>query len=184
MDKETCGRLLEPGIDDIAEGLARHLTAPGGSLEWARRSGLLGCTPLSAVEATRRLVRRQGRELVAAVLGEMQERVPEVWDVKTQVVGAMTRDKKIIVELFQRCGREEFVFIRRSGLVFGFLFGILQMLQWLVWDPWWSLAVGVRGKGEGMRDTCTGKGERGVRDWVDTTARFEFFYFVLFYVTC
>jgi hypothetical protein len=21
-------------------------------------------------------------------------------------------------------------------------FGIVQMLQWLVWDPWWSLAVG------------------------------------------
>ena len=72
----------------------------------------------------------------------MQQRVPEVWDVKTQVVGAMMRDKKIIVELFQRCGRNEFVFIRRSGLYFGFLFGIFQMVQWLVWDPWWSLAVG------------------------------------------
>jgi uncharacterized membrane protein YheB (UPF0754 family) len=65
-----------------------------------------------------------------------------VWDVKTQVVGAMTRDKGIIVELFQRCGREEFIFIRRSGLYFGFLFGIVQMFQWLLWDPWWSLAVG------------------------------------------
>ena len=50
------------------------------------------------------MARRQGRELVSAVLGEMQERVPEVWDVKSQVVGAMTRDKKIIVELFQRRG--------------------------------------------------------------------------------
>ena len=34
------------------------------------------------------------------------------------------------------------MFIRRSGLYFGFLFGIIQMAQWLVWDPWWSLAVG------------------------------------------
>ena len=72
----------------------------------------------------------------------MQKRVPEVWDVKEQVVGAMCRDKGIIVELFQRCGRDEFIFIRRSGLYFGFLFGIFQMVQWLVWDPWWSLAVG------------------------------------------
>ena len=66
------------------------------------------------------------------MLGEMQARVPEVWNVKTRVVGAMCRDKKIIIELFQRCGREEFVFIRRSGLYFGFLFGIIQMAQWLV----------------------------------------------------
>lgn len=158
LDKETCGRLLEPGIDDVAEGLTRHLTAPGGLLEWAKKSGVLACAPRSAVEASRRMVRRHGRELVSAVLGEMQERVPEVWDVKTQVVGAMTRDKKIIVELFQRCGREEFVFIRRSGLVFGFLFGILQMLQWLVWDPWWSLAVGVRGKGQGNPNWKRGEG--------------------------
>ena len=142
LDKETCGRLLEPGIDAIAGKLAGQLTGPGGQLEWARKSGALGWVPLNAVESSRRMARRQGRELVAAVLGEMQDRVPEVWDVKTQVVGAMTRDKKIIVELFQRCGREEFIFIKRSGLYFGFLFGVLQMLQWLVWDPWWSLAVG------------------------------------------
>ena len=98
--------------------------------------------PLASVWAARDLARRHGKALVAEVLGEMQERVPEVWDVKTQVVGAMTRDVGIIVELFQRCGRDEFIFIRRSGLYFGFLFGLVQMLQWLVWDPWWSLAVG------------------------------------------
>jgi len=62
--------------------------------------------------------------------------------VQAQVVGAMTRDTGIIVELFQRCGREEFVFIRRSGLFLGFLFGIPQMMVWVVWDPWWSLAIG------------------------------------------
>lgn len=142
LDKETCGRLLEPGIDAMAEGLARELVGQGGVLEWAGKSGVVGYAPQSVVDASRKMARRQGRELVSAVLEEMQERVPEVWDVKTQVVGAMTRDKKIIVELFQKCGRNEFIFIRRSGLIFGFLFGILQMLQWLVWDPWWSLAVG------------------------------------------
>ena len=114
----------------------------GGALAWVGDSGVLGAVPDPVVNWGRNLAREQGKELVAEVLGEMQARVPEVWDVKTQVVGAMCRDKKIIIELFQRCGREEFVFIRRSGLYFGFLFGIIQMAQWLVWDPWWSLAVG------------------------------------------
>jgi hypothetical protein len=125
---ETCGRLLEPGIDAMAESLTRELTAAGALLEWAKKGA--ECAPRGAVDASKRMARRHGRELVAAVLGEMQERVPEVWDVKTQVVGAMTRDKKIIVELFQRCGKEEFVFIRRSGFAFGFLFGgAVQVLE-------------------------------------------------------
>jgi len=65
-----------------------------------------------------------------------------MWDVKGQVVGAMVENKQIIVDLFKRCGRDEFIFIRRSGLYFGFLFGIVQMLVWVFWDPWWSLALG------------------------------------------
>ena len=153
LDKQKCGECLEPGIDAIAEGVAADLFAAsaessGESSEneekplpsWS--AALVAAAPLAATLAAKDLARKHGKQLVASVLGEMQQRVPEVWDVKTQVVGAMTRDKKIIVELFQRCGRNEFAFIRRSGLYFGFLFGIFQMVQWLVWDPWWSLAVG------------------------------------------
>lgn len=153
LDKQKCGECLEPGIDAIAEGVAADLFAAsaestGESSEneekplpsWS--AALIAAAPLAATLAAKDLARKHGKRLVASVLGEMQQRVPEVWDVKTQVVGAMTRDKKIIVELFQRCGRNEFAFIRRSGLYFGFLFGIFQMVQWLVWDPWWSLAVG------------------------------------------
>ena len=153
LDKQTCGECLEPGIDAIAEGVAADLFAAsaessGESSEneekplpsWS--AALVAAAPLAATLAAKDLARKHGKQLVASVLGEMQQRVPEVWDVKTQVVGAMTRDKKIIVELFQRCGRNEFAFIRRSGLYFGFLFGIFQMVQWLVWDPWGSLAGG------------------------------------------
>ena len=143
LDRAKCGELLTPGIDSIAGAVVNDVAkTKGGALAWVGDSGVLGTVPDPVVNWGRNLAREQGKELVAEVLGEMQARVPEVWDVKTQVVGAMCRDKKIIIELFQRCGREEFVFIRRSGLYFGFLFGIIQMAQWLVWDPWWSLAVG------------------------------------------
>lgn len=142
LDKAKCGDLLEPGIDAIAAGVVQDLTAAESArFRWVA-TRVFPLVPLASVWAARDLARRHGKALVAEVLGEMQERVPEVWDVKTQVVGAMTRDVGIIVELFQRCGRDEFIFIRRSGLYFGFLFGLVQMLQWLVWDPWWSLAVG------------------------------------------
>ncbi len=52
------------------------------------------------------------------------------------------QEKKLLVELFQTCGKVELAFVIRSGLYFGFLLGILQMAVWVCWDPWWSLAVG------------------------------------------
>uniref|UniRef100_A0A7R9ZKK8 DUF445 domain-containing protein n=1 Tax=Craspedostauros australis TaxID=1486917 RepID=A0A7R9ZKK8_9STRA len=42
---------------------------------------------------------------------------------------------------FQECGDKEFIFIRRSGFYFGFLFGVLQMTVWLFYDAGWILPV-------------------------------------------
>ena len=54
----------------------------------------------------------------------------------------LQKNKKLIVDLFQKCGREELKFIVRTGLWGGFVLGLLQMAVWLVWSPWWSLAAG------------------------------------------
>lgn len=39
-------------------------------------------------------------------------------------------------------GRKEIMFIERSGLVFGFLFGLLQTLLWYFYQGLWVLPVG------------------------------------------
>jgi uncharacterized membrane protein YheB (UPF0754 family) len=44
--------------------------------------------------------------------------------------------------LLQECGKKELEFVVNSGLYFGTFLGVLQMLVWVVWDPWWSLALG------------------------------------------
>lgn len=71
-----------------------------------------------------------------------QKNIREVFDLEGMVVKAMVKDKNLIVELFQECGRKELRFVVNSGLYFGFLLGVFQMAVWVVWDPWWSLAVG------------------------------------------
>ena len=45
------------------------------------------------------------------------------------------------MRLFERCGERDLRFVVRSGLLFGGLLGLLQMLLWRVWSPWWSLAL-------------------------------------------
>ena len=44
---------------------------------------------------------------------------------------AFLRDKSVLVDLFQDVARVELDFLVRSGLGFGFLFGLAQMGVWL-----------------------------------------------------
>jgi uncharacterized membrane protein YheB (UPF0754 family) len=51
------------------------------------------------------------------------------------------QDKSLLNEIFLKCGREEFKFIERSGLYFGFLFGLIQMVIWYFFPEWWILPL-------------------------------------------
>lgn len=70
---------------------------------------------------------------------DMQAHIEDVVDIKQMTVSACVANKHLIVSLFQRCGDQEFKFIRRSGFYFGFLFGILQMIVWMVYPAKWTL---------------------------------------------
>ena len=41
---------------------------------------------------------------------------------------------RLLVDLFQRCGSAELSFLVNSGLSFGCVLGIFQMLLWLVYE--------------------------------------------------
>lgn len=45
----------------------------------------------------------------------------DVVDIKDMTVTACVANKHLIVKIFQECGDQEFVFIRRSGFYFGFM---------------------------------------------------------------
>lgn len=63
-------------------------------------------------------------------------------DLQESVVDALVKDKRIICELFQACGKSELDFIVKFGLGGGGVLGVLQMIAWLLWSPPWSLALG------------------------------------------
>jgi uncharacterized membrane protein YheB (UPF0754 family) len=72
---------------------------------------------------------------------DMQDHVDDVVDIKHMTVSACVANKRLIVRMFIECGDKEFVFIRRSGLYFGFLFGILQMIVWMLYPAGWTLVA-------------------------------------------
>jgi hypothetical protein len=81
----------------------------------------------------------ESHEFMAAFMRDMQEHVDDVVDIKHMTVSACVANKSLIVGIFQECGAKEFVFIRRSGFYFGFLFGVLQMAAWFFYSAAWVL---------------------------------------------
>jgi uncharacterized membrane protein YheB (UPF0754 family) len=80
-------------------------------------------------------------EFLAGFMRDMQEHVEDVVDIKYMTVEACVANKPLVNKIFQECGEREFMFIRRSGFYFGFLFGLIQMGIWFVYNASWIMPV-------------------------------------------
>ena len=79
--------------------------------------------------------------LVDNLVTESGERIEELVDLKHMVVHRLVNDRGLLNRLFLECGDKEFQFIIRSGLYFGFLFGLVQLAVWIVYPAWWVLPL-------------------------------------------
>jgi hypothetical protein len=73
-------------------------------------------------------------EFLANFMSDLQTHFDDVLDLKAMCVSACVKNKPLLIKIFQECGDKEFIFIRRSGFYFGFLFGLLQMVVYMFYD--------------------------------------------------
>ena len=82
--------------------------------------------------------------LVDDLMTEASERIEELVDFKDLVVSRLVNDPALLNRLFLESGSAEFKFIVRSGLWFGFLFGLVQLGVWIAYPaPWVLPAFGI-----------------------------------------
>lgn len=89
-----------------------------------------------------RLIKRvqaEAPQVVAEVMKDLRSNISEVFDLKHMVINALLRDKTLLNRVFAEVGRKEFKFFGYSGLVFGFLIGLVQMVTWLFYQSPWIL---------------------------------------------
>ncbi len=77
--------------------------------------------------------------MVEQMMIDLKSNFNEMLDLKYLSVSTLTQNKKLLNQIFLKCGEQEFKFIERSGLYFGFLFGLVQMLVWYFYSSWWIL---------------------------------------------
>lgn len=73
--------------------------------------------------------------------GGRKYEIADILDLRSVVLQAFMRDKVILVELFQKVGRVELDFLVESGLGFGFILGLVQMIVWVSKPKPWTLPV-------------------------------------------
>ena len=135
LSPNKIANLLAPEVPLMASDVARDF-APRWAVEVGERALPAQCGPL--LEGLEGATRRY----LAGFVEMLQREVDRVVDLKELVVREMCEDKRTLVELFQRCGREELKFLVNSGLIFGFLLGCVQAGVWLFYDNPWTLTIG------------------------------------------
>ncbi len=79
--------------------------------------------------------------VVENMMQEVKSHFSTMLDLKHLSVVALTQNKVLLNQMFLKCGEAEFKFIKKSGLYFGFIFGLIQMIVWYFFPLWWILPL-------------------------------------------
>jgi len=131
---------LGPVIDDITEQVIDEVATKHAKPVWD-----------NAGEFMQNKVRAQVRveivDVTRAIAMDMADDIDNILNIEKTILDAMERHKALMGEMFYEVGRKEFKFIERSGLYFGFLLGIVQMVVWVQYPAPWILPAAGFGVG-------------------------------------
>jgi uncharacterized membrane protein YheB (UPF0754 family) len=86
-------------------------------------------------------VQRQAPKMVTRLVEDLKRDPDSVIDLRAVAVDALVRDKKLLVSLIRRIGRNEFKFIIRVGAPFGLVLGGVQAGVWALTHNDWVVPI-------------------------------------------
>jgi uncharacterized membrane protein YheB (UPF0754 family) len=119
-------------IDDVTEQVIDEVANKHAKPMWDNAGEFMQ-------NKVREQVRSEVIEVSRAIAMDMADDIDRIMDIEKTVLEAMERHKALMGEMFYDVGHREFKFIERSGLFFGFLFGVFQMLIWVLYPAPWIL---------------------------------------------
>jgi len=134
LDPERVAMELAQPLGSIMPKLIQTLGAEKAPAVWDR-------LPKSAKAEIVRQALDESPQCISEMMTDVRNNITSVFSLHDMVVDMFNEDKQLMNDMFLTCGKAEFDFIRRSGLYLGFLFGLAQMLLWMVCDRWWVLPL-------------------------------------------
>jgi uncharacterized membrane protein YheB (UPF0754 family) len=131
---------LDAVIDDVTEQIIDEVANNHARAMWDNAGEFMQ-------NKVRQRVRAEVVEVSHAIALDMADNIDRIMDIERTVLEAIDRHKALMGEMFYEVGQQEFKFIERSGLYFGFLFGIVQMIVWVLYPAPWILPAAGFGVG-------------------------------------
>lgn len=125
LDADRVAAEIEKPLRAAVEDLVRDVAAEYQPELWESLPG-----PAQQLIINR--VQSEAPRIVATVLETLKEDVDSVFDLKDMVVTSLVKDKELLNRIFLEAGRKEFRFIAHSGIYFGALIGLVQMVAWVL----------------------------------------------------
>lgn len=114
----------------MAEDITREVAAQ-------YQSGLWESIPESFRRRIISRVQKESPAMVEQIMTEIKTNLDKVFDLKAMITSTLTRDRTLLNRIFREAGENEFAFIVRCGIYFGFGIGLLQVTAWaLTHNPW------------------------------------------------
>ncbi|WP_020527313.1 DUF445 domain-containing protein [Flexithrix dorotheae] len=134
IDPEVIVKEMEPGLKDATRKIIEEVMVSQIPDLWARSPESLKQTVYHAVE-------EEFPHTVKDMMKDIKVNINELVDLKKLAVSILTNNKLLVNQIFLTCGEKEFKFIEKSGFYFGFVFGLMQMVAFYFYQPWWFLPL-------------------------------------------
>jgi uncharacterized membrane protein YheB (UPF0754 family) len=125
---------LDKVVEDVSVEIIREFSTNIAPESWARAREKLR-------EYINMLVRRNVRRVTVEILDRMAAEAGDFIDIDKIAHEALVEDRALLGRVLMDVAGPEFKFIERSGLWFGFLFGVIQMGVWIIYPEGWVLPV-------------------------------------------
>ena len=135
LDPKEIHQLIERRLQQVLRRVVNNVMTKSAPSLWAM-------LPVHAKDLVYQRIEYDAPNLVNKMVTDFQNNVLEILDIKEIIIEQLTNDPELVNEIFLKSGAKEFPFIERSGLYFGFLFGLPTMLLWYFYQAWWLLPVG------------------------------------------
>lgn len=123
---------LTEAIDEISREVAEQI-----------RPGLWDSLPEAGRRAIQKRIEQETPRVVESLLNEMRADLPRFVDIQFLAVTTLVRNKDKLNKLMRSMGDDAMAFVRRSGIYFGLVIGVVQMFAWAVFqNPWIMPAFG------------------------------------------
>lgn len=134
LDASEISKLMEPGINKLTKKIVNEIMEAQIPLIWK-------LAPQKYKQKIYSQINDEVPEITEKLMADIKEDVRELLDLKALAISVLMGDKALINKIFLKVGHTEFKFIEKSGFYFGFLFGLVQMIIFIFYNPWWVLPV-------------------------------------------